>query len=53
MSTPGLSRYGFVIESGTQDDDKVKIDLLMEIDQHLFVEEGIRGGVAMISQRYN
>ena len=31
---------------------KVKIDLLTDIDQHLFVEEGIRGGVAMISQRY-
>ena len=31
---------------------KVKIDLLTDIDQHLFIEEGIRGGVAMICHRY-
>ena len=30
---------------------KVKLDLLTDIDQHIFIEDGIRGGVAMITLR--
>ena len=30
----------------------VELDLLNDIDQHLFIEEEIRGGVAMINHRY-
>ena len=30
----------------------VKLDLLTDIDQHLFIKEGIMGGVEMISHRY-
>ena len=30
----------------------VQLDLLSDIDQHLFIKEGIRGGVAMIGDRY-
>ena len=31
---------------------EVKLDLLTDTDQHLLIEEGIRGGVAMISHWY-
>ena len=30
----------------------VELDLYTDIDQHLFIKEGIRGGVAVISHQY-
>ena len=42
-TTPGLTW------KATLKMTKVKLDLLTDIDQHIFIEDGIRGGVAMIT----
>ncbi|GBN99915.1 hypothetical protein AVEN_148074-1 [Araneus ventricosus] len=31
----------------------VKLDLFTDIDMHLFIEKGIRGGVSMINHRHS
>ncbi|GBM39928.1 hypothetical protein AVEN_250246-1 [Araneus ventricosus] len=31
----------------------IKLELFIELDMHLFIERGIKGGIAMISHRYS
>ena len=45
-TSPGLSWQAMLKKT------QVKLELLTDIDQHLFIEEGIRGGVAMISKKH-
>ena len=45
-TSPGLSWKAMLKKT------KVELELLTDIDKHLFIEEGIRGGVAMISTKH-
>ena len=45
-SAPGLSWDAFLKKTG------VKLDLLTDLDMHLFIERGMRGGISMVSKRY-
>ena len=31
----------------------VKLDLISDIDMHLFIEKGMRGGISYIAKRYS
>ena len=46
-TSPGLSRQA------TLKMIDVELNLLTDIDQHLFIKEGMREGVAVISHRYS
>ena len=45
-TSPGLSWDALLKKT------RVELELLTDYDQHLFIEKGLRGGVAMVSKRY-
>ena len=45
-TSPGLSWDALLKKTG------VKLELLTDHDQHLFIEKGLRGGISMVSKRY-
>ena len=47
FSSPGLSCDAMLKMTG------IKLDLISDIDMHLFIEKGMRGGISFISQRYS
>ena len=46
-TSPGLSLDAFLKHSN------VRLDLLTDYDMHLFIENGLRGGMSMVSQIYS
>ena len=47
FSSPGLSWDSVLNMTG------IKLDLISDIDIHLFIEKGMRGGISYISKRYS
>ena len=45
-TSPGLSWDALLKKTG------VELELLTDYDQHLFIEKGMRGGIAMVSKRH-
>ena len=45
-NAPGLSWDALLKKTG------VELDLLTDLDMHLFIERGMRGGISMVSKRY-
>ena len=47
FSSPGLSWDSMLQMTGTN------LDLISDIDMHLFIEKGMRGGISYISKRHS
>ena len=47
FSSPGLSWDAMLKVTG------IELDLISDIDMHLFIEKGMRGGISYISKRYS
>ena len=52
ITLPSLSWDAFLKYKHDQSKGKFYIDLLTDIDQYLFFESGIRGGLSQITKRY-
>ena len=47
FSSPGLSWNEMLKMTG------IKLELISDVDMHLFIEKGMRGGISYISKRHN
>ena len=47
FSSPGLSWNAMLKMTG------IELDLISDIDMHLFIEKGMRGGISYISKRHS
>ena len=47
FSSPGLRWDGMLKMTG------IELDLISDIDMHLFIEKGMRGGISYIAKRYS
>ena len=47
FSSPGLCWDAMLKMAG------IKLDLISDIDMHLFIEKGMKGGISYISKRYS
>ena len=47
FSSPGLSWDAMLKMTG------IKLELISDIDKHLFIEKGLRGGISYISKRFS
>ena len=45
FSSPGLSWYAMLKMTG------IKLEIISDVDMHLFIEKGMRGGISYISKR--
>ena len=47
FSSPGLSWNAMLKVTG------IKLELISDVDMHLFIEKGMRGGISYIAKRYS
>ena len=53
MSQPWLQGFTGLSWAACLKMTKVELELLTDVDTHLFIEEGLRGGISVICNRYS